>query len=464
MNNPTHSLADFVADLKYDDLPDSVIDRCEELFLDWLGSALAGTNYLPIPLFECFAKRMGPTEGSSEILTQRKSSSPYFAAFVNAAASHVVEQDDLHNSSVLHPGTVVFPALLAAAQAEGKSGREFIVAAVAAYEAGVRIGEFLGQSHYKIFHTTGTVGTLAAAVGVGKLLGLSTNELVHMLGTAGTQAAGLWEFLRDGAHSKQLHTAKAASDGLLSAYMTADGLTGAQRVFDGKQGMAAGMSKDAKPECLNNRLGTRWALNETSFKFHASCRHTHPAADALYEVMARERLTHGDIASVVTFVHHAAIDVLGTVEVPLTVHQAKFSMGTVLGLIAVHGAAGLEEFQNYALNDGQVANFSNLVTMQFDQEVDSAYPNKWIGKVEVTTHHGKKHPAGAVYHAKVLHPKGDPENPLSRFELENKFKRLVGFSGAVNAQDANRLIQWAWRLRDAPSIPILLCPVPTGGV
>ena len=450
MTNTTRALADFLAELRYEDIPEAVLDRCEELFLDWLGSALAGKDYAPIPLFERFALLMGPQAGKSEILTLRTSTSPYFAAFVNAAASHVVEQDDLHNSSVLHPGTVVFPAVLAAAQAEGKSGREFIVAAVAGYEAGIRIGESLGRSHYTVFHTTGTVGTLAAAVGVGKLLGFTSDDFMHALGSAGTQAAGLWEFLRDGADSKQLHTAKAAADGLLAAYMTADGLTGAQRIVDGKQGMAAGMSQDADPRCLADQLGSRWALSETSFKFHASCRHTHPAADALLAVMEREGLDHRDITAVVTPVHQAAIDVLGPVNEPSTVHQAKFSMGTVLGLIAVHGKAGLEEFQTHALKDREVAAFRRLVTMRIDPEVDDAYPSKWIGKVEVTTQNGQ------VHRATVRDPKGDPENPLSRTELEHKFQRLVGFSGAVDESESKQLVAFSWELREVDSIPMLL--------
>ena len=450
MTNTTRALADFLAELRYENIPDAVLDRCEELFLDWLGSALAGKDYAPIPIFERFALLMGPHAGKSEILTLRTSTSPYFAAFVNAAASHVVEQDDLHNSSVLHPGTVVFPAVLAAAQAEGKSGRELIVAAVAGYEAGIRIGESLGRSHYTIFHTTGTVGTLAAAVGVGKLLGFSSDDFMHALGSAGTQAAGLWEFLRDGADSKQLHTAKAAADGLLAAYMTSDGLTGAQRIIDGKQGMAAGMSLDADPECLADQLGSRWALKETSFKFHASCRHTHPAADALLAVMKREGLNHSDIAAVVTPVHQAAIDVLGPVNEPSTVHQAKFSMGTVLGLIAVHGKAGLEEFQTHALKDEEVALFRRLVTMRLDPEVNEAYPSKWIGKVEVTTQNGQ------VHQATVRDPKGDPENALSRTELEHKFRRLVDFSGAVDESESEQLVAFSWGLRELDSLPMLL--------
>ncbi|MBF3363889.1 MmgE/PrpD family protein, partial [Pseudomonas aeruginosa] len=122
-----------------------------------------------------------------------------------------------------------------------------------------------------------------------------------------------------------------------------------RHILEGEQGMAAGMSSDADPERLVDRLGSRWALLETSFKFHASCRHTHPAADALLALMQREGLDHSQIAAVTARVHQGAIDVLGRVVEPQTVHQAKFSMGTVLGLIAVYGKAGLGEFHRHAL-------------------------------------------------------------------------------------------------------------------
>ena len=233
---------------------------------------------------------MGPTDGRSEILVSRKMTSPLFAALVNAAASHISEQDDVHNGSVFHPAAVVFPAALATAQQIGASGREFIAASVAGYEVGIRVGEFLGRSHYRVFHTTGTAGTIAAAVAVGRLLGLDLVAMLHAIGSAGTQAAGLWEFLRDAADSKQLHTAKAAADGLTAAFLAKDGFTGAKRILEGKQGMAAGMSSDADPAKLTDRLGARWAVIETSFKFHASCRHTHPAADALLQVIEANEL------------------------------------------------------------------------------------------------------------------------------------------------------------------------------
>src|SRR3989337_2416141 len=122
--------------------------------------------------------------------------------------------------------------------------------------------------------------------------------MLHALGSAGTQAAGLWEFLRDAADSKQLHTAKAASDGVLAAYLARDGFTGARSILEGERGMAAGMSSDADPEKLVEGLGESWAVLETSFKFHASCRHTHPAADALLKGMREHGLGADQIAGV----------------------------------------------------------------------------------------------------------------------------------------------------------------------
>ena len=445
----TQALAGFLADLHYAQVPGHVIERTEDLFLDWLGSALASQGAHPIPLFERYAERMGPAQGSARVLTSGRSSSPYFAALVNGAASHLVEQDDLHNSSVLHPATVVFSAVLAATQDLGKSGQELLLASVAGYEAGIRIGEFLGRSHYRIFHTTATVGTLSAAVGVGKLLGFDKEQFINLLGSAGTQAAGLWEFLRDAADSKQLHTAKAAADGLLAAYMTADGLSGARNILEGDQGLAAGMSSDADPARLSDRLGTRWALAETSFKFHASCRHTHPAADALLQLMQREGLTHEQIAKVVTRVHQGAIDVLGRVTTPTTVHQAKFSMGTVLGLIAVHGSAQLIEFRDQALSDPRVASFREKVQMQLDPEVDAAYPARWLGRVEVSCNDGR------CFSAAIDEPKGDPGNTLSRPELEAKFQRLLAYSGARSPAQGQALIEQVWQLRDARSLAAL---------
>ena len=443
--NPTTAaaqLARFAAELQYSDIPEAVVQKTEDLWIDWFGSAVAGHNARPVASITRFALAMGPQQGPSEVIgPQGATSSPYLAAMANAAASHVAEQDDVHNGSVFHPAAVVFPPAVAVAQALGKSGKELLTACVAGYEVGIRVGEFLGRSHYKIFHTTGTAGTLAAAAAVGHLLGLNAAQMLHAFGSAGTQSAGLWEFLRTAADSKQLHTAHAAGAGLMAAYLAKDGFTGAADIFCGPQGMAAGMSTDSNPAKLVDGLGSRWATAETSFKWHASCRHTHPAADALLQVMRDNQLKASDIAKVVTHVHQGAIDVLGPVVDPSTVHQSKFSMGTVLALAARFGFAGLTEFDN-EFRAGDTMALRDKVTMVLDEEVDTAYPQRWIGKVSVTTTDGR------TLHGRVDEPKGDPGNTLSRAELTDKAMRLAAFSQDVQAAHMQKAVQKLWQVRD----------------
>ncbi len=451
--HPGAALARFAAELRFDDIPDAVVRRAEDLMVDWLASALAGAKARQVLAVERFARAMGPALGDAQVLITRRVSSPYFAAMVNAAASHVVEQDDVHNGSVFHPATVVFPPALATAQCEGCSGRDLLAAAVAGYEVGIRVGEFLGRSHYKVFHTTGTAGVLAAAAASGRVLGLSAAQMVNAFGSAGTQAAGLWEFLRDGADSKQLHTAHAAAAGLASAYLAREGFTGAQRILDGAQGMAAGMSTDANPARLTDRLGTRWALAETSFKYYASCRHTHPAADALQKVMKQHGLRAHEIKQVTAHVHRAAIDVLGPVVEPHTVHQSKFSMGTVLALIALRASASLPDFET-ALDDAGVASFRDKVKMVLDPEIDAAYPQRWIGKVTVTTTDGRS------FSGRVDEPKGDPGNTLSREEIEDKAHRLAEFGGVVSRAEMAAAIEQIWSLADAEAAPHFFADLP----
>ena len=449
MNSPTAELAAFAAGLRFSDIPVPVVRKTEDLLVDWFGSAVAGQGARAVESITRFALAMGPQTGASEVIVRRTASSPYLAAIANAAASHMAEQDDVHNGSVFHPATVVFPPALAVAQALGASGEQLLTAAVAGYEVGIRVGEFLGRSHYKVFHTTGTAGTLAAAAAVGSLLGLDAQQMQHAFGSAGTQSAGLWEFLRTAADSKQLHTAHAAGAGLMAAYLAKDGFTGAAQIFEGPQGMAAGMSSDADPAKLTDGLGTRWATAETSFKYHACCRHTHPAADALLQVMQAHQLQSADIAHVVTHVHQGAIDVLGPVTNPVTVHQSKFSMGTTLGLAARFGHAGLAEFEQHFL-DEQTLSLRDRVEMVLDAEVDAAYPQRWIGKVTVTTVDGR------VLQGRIDEPKGDPGNTLSRDEITAKALRLAAFSGGANPAEMKQAVDRLWRVAQWPRVGDLL--------
>ncbi|ARU06877.1 2-methylcitrate dehydratase [Comamonas serinivorans] len=445
----TQDLARFAAELKFEAIPADVVAKIEDLLVDWFGSALAGHGSRPVASITKFALSQGPADGPSEVMTTRGSTSPYVAAMCNGAASHVAEQDDVHNGSVFHPATVVFSPAVAVAQAIGASGKQLLAASVAGYEVGIRVGEFLGRSHYRIFHTTGTAGTLASAAAVGNLLGLSPEQMNHALGSAGTTAAGLWEFLRTAADSKQLHTAHASGAGLMAAYLAKDGFTGAADILDGLQGMAKGMSTDSDVSKLNDRLGTRWATVETSFKYHASCRHTHPAADALLKVMKDNALKIDDIVKVTTRVHQGAIDVLGPVVNPSTVHQSKFSMGTVLALVAQYEHAGLAEFDDHFQAAPTVA-LRDKVEMVLDPEVDGAYPARWIGKVTVQTADGR------TLDGRVDEPKGDPGNTLSRDEITQKAIRLATYSQGATEAEATAAVAALWNIASWPRVGKLI--------
>jgi 2-methylcitrate dehydratase PrpD len=206
--------------------------------------------------------------------------------------------------------------------------------------------------------------------------------------------------------------------------------------------MAAGMSSDADPARLTDGLGTRWALAETSFKFHASCRHTHPAADALLGLMRAHELKADDVTAVTAHVHQGALDVLGPVTDPQTVHQSKFSMGFVLAQIAVNGRAGLSDFTDASLRDRRLRAFHDKVKMALDPEIDRADPKRWMGRVTVTTRDG-----GKLEH-RIASPRGDPDNTLTRAELEDKALRLAAHAGGATAVEMKRVIARAWRLRE----------------
>jgi 2-methylcitrate dehydratase PrpD len=438
-DRPSRTLATFTAQLRFDDIPQHVGERTVNLYVDWLGSALGGKVARPVESIALFASLAGAANGNepAEVLIDRTRATPYFAAMVNAAASHFVKQDDLHNGAFFHPATVVFPVVLALVQELHVSGRDLIATAVAGYEVGIRVSEFPGRSNYKVFHTTGTAGTVAAAAAAGRMLGLTPSRMLEAFGSSGTQASVLWEFLRAAAGSKQLHTAMAAANSLMAATLAADGFKGAARILEGEKGMAAGMSTDADPARLTDRLGERWTVIETSFKYYAACPHTHPAVDALLAVIAEHSLLPDEIEHVSAQVHQGAIDMLGAVATPTTVHRAKFSMGTVLGPAAYYGYAGVLEFEGgYAT--AQISAFRERVDMVLDDEVDRAYPERWIGKVTVRAKDGRE------LSGRVDEPKGDPGSTLSRDEIAAKFLRLVEFSGAASDDEAARLLEAAW--------------------
>lgn len=163
------------------------------------------------------------------------------------------------------------------------------------------------------------------------------------------------------------------------------------------------------PEAINQKLGVDFAVLSSSFKWHASCRHTHPSVDALLNLMQRHRITFEDIESVISRTYQAALNVLSLSGSGETVHQSKFSMGFVLAVAAKNGQAMISDFTEKALKDPSLRDFQKRVTMEFDPEIDRKFPEKWQGTVIVICKSGQK------FTESVLFAKGDPEFPLARY-------------------------------------------------
>ena len=142
---------------------------------------------------------------------------------------------------------------------------------------------------------------------------------------------------------------------------------------------------------------------------------------------------------------------LGPVVDPQTVHQAKFSMGTVLGLIAFFGRAGVREFES-SFKDPRVAAFREKVSMEFDPEIEKLYPHRWGAKVVAQT------AAGRTLECRIEEPKGDPGNTLTRSELSRNALTLVEYSGAATPAEMRALFSKVWRIESAAKLTIRFYP------
>ncbi len=435
---PTATLARFAATAA---VPQRVRRATRRYLLDWLGSTLAGGELEPPAMMRRVVDGLGGAPQATVLADGRRSSAP-LAAMANAAAAHVLELDDLDRGSISHPGAPIIAASLATGEREGAGGDALLDAIAIGYEVSIRTGEALGPTHYEHWHTTGTAGTPGAAAAAARLSGLDAAATLRALGSAGTMSAGLWEFLADGAMSKQLHPAKAAHDGVLAALLAAQGFTAATRILEGPKGLLAAMSRDPHVERLTEGLGAgpgetgetagetmdAWRIEGVSMKVHASCRHTHSAVDAALELRERHALRPDAITSVEVRTYAQGLELLDGME-PVTPYAAKFSLPFCVAAALVHGDLSPARFTEQEIADTGTLALASRVTYAADPAFDARYPREWPSLVRITT------AGGETYEAQVDHPSGDPERALSEDDVAAKFQSLtaarLGEAGAA---------------------------------
>lgn len=357
-------------------------------------------------------------------------------AFYLGGLAHILEMDDLHRDSVVHPGSVVIPAAWAIAEERNLGGRAFLKAVLAGYEACCRVGMGVGKAHYRIWHNTSTCGPFGSAMAAAELIGLSEDEAVWALGNAGTQSSGLWEFLGAGAMSKHLHTARGAESGVLAALLAKEGFTGPDTILEGEKGFFAGLCPDPVPDAITATPDRPWELTRTSIKPWPCCRHTHPAIDAAIEL--HHKLGGVAVESVRVGAYQAAIDVCDRPE-PRDPYSAKFSLQHTVAIALAEGRVVQDSFGADARE--RMAGERRKVSLTRDEKAEATYPAGWGVELEVVTADGR------TLAASRREAKGDPENQLSLEELKAKAALMLADAG-IDADRAAALTPAILELAD----------------
>ena len=259
MANETATLAAYVANLKYEDIPENVLERAKALTLDFLGSAVrARSEAESTPSLLGMLATLGlDGKGEATVCGDARTYTPAIAALLNGALGHSLDFDDTHADSSLHPSAPVVPAAFAVGEIMGSSGRDVLTAIVAGYEVCCRLGNALDPtSHYaKGFHPTATAGTYGAAAAAAKLYKLSAEQIAAAFGVSGSQAAGSLQFLVNGAWNKRYQVGAAAMNGVVAASLAREGFIGATESVEGKHGLLVGYSDNAHPDKAVADLG-----------------------------------------------------------------------------------------------------------------------------------------------------------------------------------------------------------------
>jgi 2-methylcitrate dehydratase PrpD len=422
MADETATLAAYVANLKFDDIPQEVLTRAKTLTLDFLGSAIRArkeSESTPsiIKMVEALSL---DGKGDSTVFGDTRTWTPAVAALLNGAMGHSLDFDDTHADSSLHPSAPVVPAAFAVGEMMGSSGRDVLTAIVAGYEVCCRLGNALDPtSHYaRGFHPTATAGTYGAAAAAAKLFGLSKEQIVSTFGVSGSQAAGSLQFLVNGAWNKRYQVGAAAMNGVIAATLAHNDFLGSSESVEGKHGLLVGYSDDAHPEKAVADLGSVYETMKIGVKPYPSCRYTHAAIDALIAMRREHNLTPDQVRHVEIGLHRNGITLTGdeaTKRRPSSIVGGQFSMFFTGALALDQGRFGWDDYAR--LGDDAI----NALADKFDVVQDD--------RLE-----GRSHPFGARVsietddgiHERIYHdPSGEPGSFPDALAMQQKFLQLA---------------------------------------
>jgi len=388
--NPyTQALANFVAGLTYDDIPQDVRQRIKLLILDSLGCALYGTQLEWTDILLRTLASVDRTDDGCQIWGMDKRLSAPHAAMVNGTMVQGFELDDVHRKGVLHVGAVTLPALIAVTEMKRNlTGRDFLTAAVAGYEIGPRVGICMGQEHIgQGWHSGATLGVFSAAAGAAAGLRLSPEQTVHALGIAGTQSAGLMA-AQYGAMVKRMHAGRSSQSGLYGALLASNGFTGIVDVLESEYGgfcTTFSRSQDRfNLEELTADLGKRFETMGIALKFYSCVGSNHTTLDAIRAMQERHPFGAEDVERFVVHGSQVTVDHVGWKYKPEGLTSAQLNLPFCVATYMLEGDCFVEQFTEDCVADPDRMAYSERVETQHDPAITakgSAY--RHLVRVEV---------------------------------------------------------------------------------
>lgn len=423
-------LADFTADLAFETIPSEVVVSAKLRCLDVLGIALASSRHEVAPSLMGALAGWG-TRGDCTVIGSRETAPPPLAILVNGALAHGLDFDDTHAASITHASAVVWPTVLALAEAGGLDGRTAITAAVAGYEAITRIGMAAsGRFHARGFHATAVCGALAAALAAGKCDKLDAERLTAALGIAGSFASGVLEHLEDGSWVKRVHPGWAGHSGTIAAALARGGFSGPATILEGRFGIYRTFVDGTPDTRPFDTLGRAWETLRIAFKAYPCCHYNHAYLDCALELRQAHAIDPDAIETVECVVPAGEVPIVceprAAKLAPRTPYDAQFSLPYSVAAALLDGRVGLATYAPSRLADPTLLALAARVTHTVDPH--SRFPETFPGRVRVRLSGGR------VLETEAAEPRGGPERPLPPEAIVEKFR-----ANAAEVLDGPRL-------------------------
>lgn len=445
--NAMERLVNFVVQTRYESIPLPVIDKAKEGVLDFLGCVLTGSQHPAGRKIAEYVQSQGGT-GEATVIGMGFKTTPSLAALAIGAMAHADDFDDISFSVPGHPTVPVLPAVFCLGEKRGISGRDLLTAYIIGFEVECKVGRSLAPHLYqKGWHATSVLGYLGAAAASGWIMKLEEEKILHSLGMACSMASGLRANL--GTMTKPLHVGLAAQHGIVAASLAEKGLTASPQALEGKGGFFPVFTGEWDMSSGIDLLGDPFDFLSPgiTFKQYPSCAETHPALDGVIGLMNEYPIDPGQIAFIDCTVTPMDRDVL-IYHRPENATEGKFSLEFCVAIGILERRASLSQFVDEKVKDSKIIEIMEKVRMETDPSLS---PDGYTGAATIVS---LKLKDGRTLTRRVDQPKGDPENPLSKDELLDKFK--ICASLALDGKSIERVIENVLSLEGLKSIKPLM--------